>query len=463
MKIAAFKAVNFKGLRSVSIESPDPSLVVISGRNGQGKTCVLDAIQAALGGKTAGPEVPVRRGAERAEVTLNLVDFKVSRRWSVDGKSSTLTVERADGSRPSSPQALLDSFYSRVTFDPLAFIFQDSKSQADTLRKLAGLDEEFARLAAEEEKIRNKRTEQGRKLRDLEGEIKGLPTEDALKDVPDAELSAAGLMAEHEAALNELNQNNRLRDSLRSLKTTHAKALEEITQREKRVVELRRQLAQAEAELEGSKTSLIDLEEDLAITEDNVSGLEDPDVESIRRRMGSVEATNQKVRQKAMKRQKQAQWEALRDEVAQCTSDLDSIAAERTALLSEARYPIEGLDVRGDEVLLAGVPISQVSMSMKIQLGLAVGAALKPGLRIALIRDGSLLDDHTFATLRAWLKEHDFQAWIERVASKEEAQGVVIEEGQVYANRPLEAEPAPPATPSQSFYEQGLKDAEGVF
>lgn len=56
MKIVQLTAENVKRLTAVSI-APDGNLVQITGRNGQGKTSVLDAIWWALAGMYAEPEM----------------------------------------------------------------------------------------------------------------------------------------------------------------------------------------------------------------------------------------------------------------------------------------------------------------------------------------------------------------------------------------------------------------------
>src|SRR4051812_37263172 len=67
MKIISLHAENVKRLKAVDI-TPDSPTVVIAGKNGQGKSSVLDSILLALAGKDAAKLMtrPIRDGAERA-------------------------------------------------------------------------------------------------------------------------------------------------------------------------------------------------------------------------------------------------------------------------------------------------------------------------------------------------------------------------------------------------------------
>ena len=63
MRIVQFHAENFKRLGLVEI-TPEGNLVTIGGKNGQGKSSVLDAIFVALKGRAVAPPKPIRAGEE---------------------------------------------------------------------------------------------------------------------------------------------------------------------------------------------------------------------------------------------------------------------------------------------------------------------------------------------------------------------------------------------------------------
>src|SRR3990167_6742379 len=117
MKILKLTAENVKKLRAVEI-TPTGELVEITGKNGAGKTSVLDAIWWALAGTKHIQAVPIRTGATKARIRLDLGELIVERRFTPVG--STLTVEKADGARYTSPQGILDAKTKRAQADGIA-------------------------------------------------------------------------------------------------------------------------------------------------------------------------------------------------------------------------------------------------------------------------------------------------------------------------------------------------------
>ena len=68
MKIISLQSENIKKIKAVEIR-PTDNTVIISGKNGQSKSSVLDSIYYALGGKDKIPSKPIRDGEKKAEMT----------------------------------------------------------------------------------------------------------------------------------------------------------------------------------------------------------------------------------------------------------------------------------------------------------------------------------------------------------------------------------------------------------
>ena len=143
MQIIQLSSENFKRLKAVEI-TPRGELVMVTGRNAQGKSSVLDSIQAALAGGRACPADPIRHGQKGASIRLDLGDLVVTRKFTKDG--STLTVTNAEGGKISSPQAMLDAMLGQISFDPLAFSKAKPRDQFDQLKDVAKVDLDLEKM-----------------------------------------------------------------------------------------------------------------------------------------------------------------------------------------------------------------------------------------------------------------------------------------------------------------------------
>src|SRR4029077_546143 len=109
MRVIELRSENFKRLHAVAIR-PDSNLVQITGRNGAGKSSVLDSLWAAFAGKDVCPSVPIRKGQKRAKIRVDLGEIIVTRQFAREDEGSdyttSITVENAEGARFPSPQRM---------------------------------------------------------------------------------------------------------------------------------------------------------------------------------------------------------------------------------------------------------------------------------------------------------------------------------------------------------------------
>jgi energy-coupling factor transporter ATP-binding protein EcfA2 len=173
MHMMSFVLENFKKIRIVEVALKG-RVTTITGRNGQGKTSVLDALWALFAGKKGIPEKPVRKGAEKSKLTAVLSDdqgkpFLIAKRVISGDRTTTLTIEAAPGAeRPAgTPQAVMDALIGEMTFDPVAFSRLDTKKQAEILRGMVKLDVDLDELANENRLDYAERTIVTRKVAEL--------------------------------------------------------------------------------------------------------------------------------------------------------------------------------------------------------------------------------------------------------------------------------------------------------
>lgn len=391
MHIVELSIENFKRIRAINIEPDDSGAVVISGRNAQGKTSVLDAIWAALGGRDGNKSVkPIRDGADQARVTLNLGDMIVTRIWR--NGTTAVKVQSADGAEYKSPQSLLDTLFGRMSFDPLAFTRLSARDQKEMLLKQVTLDVDIDKLDAERERKFAERTEVGRTKKAL-GEP---PTIDPA--IPHEEKSAREILGQLEEAM----QHNQ---SVRSAIEAKEKLEHRIEQLEKELDQLKDLLGDAE---EKAATQLVDEEE-------------------LRSNLQALDEVNAAVRSNNAAREQSVKHAELENEYADLSEQIAAIDAEKAEALARAKFPVDGLGFDADGVTFAGIPFSQASAAEQIRVSMAMAMASNPKLRVIRIMDGSLLDEDGMRIITESAREHGFQVFIERVADT--GASFVIEDG----------------------------------
>lgn len=409
MKIVELRAENVKRLRAVEIR-PDGALQVIGGRNAQGKSSVLDAIWLALGGGKASKEtrLPIRDGEKKASVRLDLGELVVTRSWTRNGTS--LKVTNADGAPIKSPQSVLDSLLAGVSFDPLAFIRLSPARQREALLDLVELDVDFDALADQRRAAYEARTDIGRQIRALGASV----VDEA---IPEAEESVAAIVEEIEKA-------RKINSDREASERAIASYRGDIRELQETILNLRMEIENAEDQIRITEAALEDTQAEL--DELPVAC----DIAAITERLRGVEERNARIRENNRARQVREEKRRLEKTREEYTAKIEEIDAEKNDALERAIFPIDGLGFDEDGVTYAGIPFSQASSAEQIRIATAMAMAANPRLRVATIRDGSLLDDETLKGLRQQVTDAGFQLWIERVGDGD-AGAVIIEDGEV--------------------------------
>ena len=146
IKINSLELDDVKRIKAVKIEPTENGLTVIGGRNGQGKTSVLDAIAWVLGGEKFRPSEPARNGSlVPPKLCVKLSNGIVVER---SGKNSTLKVTDPNGGK--SGQQLLNAFISTFALDVPKFLQSTAKEKADVLLQIIGVGDKLAELERRE-------------------------------------------------------------------------------------------------------------------------------------------------------------------------------------------------------------------------------------------------------------------------------------------------------------------------
>jgi len=396
LTIVRLTAENVKRLRAVSI-TPSGDLVVLSGRNGQGKSSILDAITYALGGAHTVCSEPVRRGEESAEVVCDLGDLIVTRKFAAGGRS-VLEVTNREGLRYPSPQKILDELTGRLAFDPLAFTKMEPRKQSETLRAITGLD--FSEAEGRRKMAFDERTASNREAKAAKARLDGIPKVEGLP----AQTIAASVLAGQLATAQRSNS-------------------------ESAAVRLRS--TQLQAEVERLRLELGHAEDAVCECLERVATLPgDVDVDALVAQMSEIDATNVKVRRQEQRAEIEADYNERTEHSHELTQQIESIDLCQQQAIAEAKMPVAELGLRDGGVTLNGLPLEQASAAEQLRVSVAIALAMNPRLRVLLIRDASLLDRDSLALVAEMAREANAQVWIERVES-DDATAVIIEDGMV--------------------------------
>jgi ABC-type dipeptide/oligopeptide/nickel transport system ATPase component len=412
MRLHRLQAENFMRLKAVDVNFDDRgNLVQITGRNGAGKSSLLDSIMAAIGGKASSPERPIRKGEDRAIVTADLGDLIVQRKWTGSG-ASTLTVESRDGAGYKSPQAILDALLGRLTFDPLAFLRMKPREQAETLRELVGLD--LSDLDSKQKEAYEERTAVNRDVKNFDAQLAAMPFH---ANAPSRTIDVNAKLEAYRAAMKQVRENEGARRNA-------ATAAMEVDGLDSRIVAAERELARLKDERNKARTKANQFEESAA-------SIVDPDVDSIHAEIEEANRVNRCVAANHARTEKAESLREATEESARLTALLASVEMERAGRLAATKFPIDGLDINADTVLFDGLPLTQASQSQRLRVSLALASALNPKLRLVLVRDTPMLDPDTLRELGEWANARDVQVLLEVVADPKAQIGVVIEDGMV--------------------------------
>lgn len=441
MKIIALKAENVKKLVAVEIR-PDGHLVQITGKNGQGKTSVLDSIWWALAGSSPIQAVPIRKGATKAKIRLDLGEYVVTRTFNKGKHGETTTsikVENAEGAKFSSPQTMLDGLLGALSFDPLAFSRMAPREQFDTVRKFApGID--FDAIDALTKADYSKRTDLNRIFIDARAAAGAIEVDG---EVPKELIDEMDLIDQ----LDKAGKQNTDIEQRKARREAAAKEIKDAKDQLDRIIEeaeagtrqikqeaegkANRVLADAKAKRDELKTRADDLTKKLKAA----PALPDPvDVSEIRDKITQAKGENDRFRLDEEKQRHSEKARKAKEESEKLTQAIEQREEQKRLAVAEAKLPVKDLSFGDGVVLLDGLPFDQASDARQLRASVEMAMSLNPKLRVIRVRDGSLLDEDSLKLMAEMAKEKDYQVWIEMVGSGKT--GFVLEDGHVKAAVP---------------------------
>lgn len=429
-RIVRLVAENLKRLYAIEV-APDGSIIEVTGKNGNGKTSLLDAIVLALGGGTM-PKAPIRKGETEAHIEIDLGDLVVIRTFKLreDGSIlNTLVVKNADGAKYSSGQAILDNLIGRLAFDPLEFTRLSGKAQFDTLKQfVSGFD--FEDNAKARKQAFDDRTDVNRDLKNTKSQVAGFSIP---ADTPDEEINIDELTAELEAVGThntdiETRKANRTRliDRIASLRDQASGKVAKAEQLRRDADALDSEARSLEAAADVDEKRLSD-----------AGPLPTPkDASETRAKIERANIVNASVRDKRRMDALIADAHKLEQKATGLTNEIERLDAVKATAIASAKMPIDGIGFADDYITLNDLPFDQASGAEQLRASIAIAIASNPKLRVLVVKDGALLDDDSMKIVAEMAEKHAIQIWLETVASDRPG-ALVIEDGRLVNYEPM--------------------------
>jgi exonuclease SbcC len=423
MKIKRLQIRNFLGLREIDIIAKDVN--VFKGKNRQGKTSLLKAIEAAfVSGNQADK---IRKGEDSASILIELDEAYISRTIPASGKPS-LTVWDTNGEDIKRPQEYLDSIVGGFAFNPAEFFLCKQSEQVQyvlesfplrlTQAEIEGWTKEPFPLALEMlkshalvivEKLRKHyydiRTVSNRtmdaKLKAGQEQAKLIPKDVVVDDYDPNEYK--GLLDD----ISKGEQENARRFSLD----------EDVKRIDTDIADLERKISQKRQERLG-KVSLRD-----SIKVVDVTGLKD--------RMTELQKQKDHINDVEKLTTLRQEYVGAREESARLDKIVQTLSVDVPGqLMKRINLPVKDMVIADDGLLVDGKGFDLLSGQEQVDIAIGIAKAMAGKLKIVCVDGIEKLDDDAYALfIKAAETDKDFQFFTTQVGSR--GNGITIEDGMV--------------------------------
>jgi DNA repair exonuclease SbcCD ATPase subunit len=417
MRVIELVVENYMGVKAVQIK-PVGNVVRVEGKNGAGKSTVIDSIWVTLCGMDEAGKHPLRNGEKKGRTYVDLGDIRVERKFTESG--TYLEVSDVDGKRIPRPQEFLDQFYTKTTIDPQNFIKLKAPERRNLLLELTGKKDEIEELDEQRQELYNERTLVNREVKTLQGKLVGRkPETESGVEVP-----IAGLMKELELSI--AADNAHAKDVALVSEWSHK--LERLDD----AVETRQlQINKLQAEIEGFNAEIMAAAKSLQAVEERVDAAPESNTADIRVRVSEAEKTNELVRKNAEYFGLDKQLRQKEKAAAGLTDTIAGIDERKVEILGEAELSIGAIGFDGDILLINGTPFDDLSTSEQLKASLEIAVSQNPRIRVVRVSDGNVFDEDNMDAIEVWAEEHNCQLWIERVSNSPDGLGFFIKDGAV--------------------------------
>lgn len=423
MQISRVRISNILGIEELEF-SPE-GFTQISGRNGVGKTSVLEAMKAALrGGHDA---TLLRKGAKKGEVVIVLDDGTEVRRRVNESTSTTDVVQ--NGKKVNRPIDTLKQLTDALSINPVQFLTADAKDRVRVLLESLPLEADIEKLSSisglevqprpgvhalvviddVRTKVYDDRTGTNRAVTEKRGTIAQLR-----QALPPESTGVQGDETELQAKLDEIDaareaEGRRISEKLAGLRKTKDEA----------VAAKREQITQLQQEINDLNAAFIETESKANTQQQKAATKHMADSSPIKLELQRIRDD----REGYARRQQtldtiatmDTELEGLEAEAENQTAALDAIDAYKLELLNS--LPIPGLEVRAGELFCDGVPFDRLNTARQVEIAVEIAKVRAGELGVICVDRIECLDEGTLAEFRDRAADSGLQLFVTRVSN----------------------------------------------
>jgi len=436
LSIISAEIKNFKNISARHIDFAGKSMI-IAGKNEAGKSSIIQAIMSPLDSKYIPPK-PIKSGESNAEIELEIegnlngqfVKYTLACYFSQENQKGRIVLFDESGAKMQGGKAIIESLVGNIGFDIMAFIKKgktDSgkpsqagiREQIEILTQLMPIEgvTKLHELDVEYKEKYDKRTNINKEVDFLKTKLKHDFSQEELDlyEVDRSEELAAkkDSLTKISESVEKWNDANRKReDNKEKLESIPAK----IDNLEEKIKAIRIEIEELNESLKFEKERKVKIDNFFA------KYPEKPSVQSLSEEIEEI-TNHQENRKKVLELydiQKKSIAEQEKSET--ITERLKAIKKEKEEVFASYPLPVKGLTFDEEGISYDGLPLhdEQINTAKLIEIGLKIGMAMNPNLRVMIIKDGSLLDKETLNKIINIADKRGYYLLIEVVDSEQE-------------------------------------------
>jgi DNA repair exonuclease SbcCD ATPase subunit len=453
MQVQKLTIDNILGIEHLEIEPG--AVTVIEGGNAVGKTSVLEAIKAALGG--GNDATLLRQGAKEGSVVLILEDGTEIRK-TVGPERSPVTVTHPAFGKISKPQGWLDKLSDALAVNPVSFLtappskraewllevmpltLEPDEATADLLKlaAFAGKDpkkDPLGAIEAARQALYDKRTAENRTAKDKKATAAQLretlpPAEEVPADPTALRAELSSVEADRAGELQNAKTKCEHDVTQVNVETKKAEAAEEkLEDDEVAKIRLETERRIEEVRLVGRKRA----EKRNAAAKDATSKAYSVAEEHVAAAVGKYAAPLAELAEKITKAEtRRDEWNRAEKtrEIIACsekdaaraeneskalTASLERLEDVKTKLLE--KLPIKGLEVRSGEIFFNGVPFDRLNRAQQVKLAIDIAKLRTSPLGLVAVDGLECLEPEAFTAFEKEAAKAGLQLVVCRVSS----------------------------------------------